>query len=340
MILRNSISTSEKLDNPQDTRGLALRMIKSLFNKINKATGGDKEKQENFRITVNLYDLHLDKIRDIGKYVNEQIQDKVVNDLHSVTQDQLERQFLSIQEKPDGSVTLKNLTNMDISSPKEMAFILDKGIESQETINKRLNISPSTIHTVLAITFKNEEKGRLGKAYFIDLAGSEWNTKNVSESQRIQEAIIINNTFNTISRIVNLLKAKKGDNNESTKNVQVSYHDSKLTRILQHAFTSEYRLTIFGTIYPADINFNESINTLRFMDRIKGISSSSSQRCLFSQKLMEDDDEPSKNEIMLNRLTMDNLELKGYIENQKVRNNFIFRKYLVINLVNCRKFWG
>lgn len=302
-------------------------MVKSLFDKIHKATGGDKDKLDNYRVSINFYDLHLDKIRDIGKYVNEQIQDNIVNELHSITQDQLERQFLSIQEKPDGSVTLKNLTNIEISSAKDMAFILDKGIESQETINKRLNISSSTIHTILAITFKNEEKGRLGKAYLIDLAGSEWNTKNLSESQRIQEAIIINNTFTTISRITNLLKAKKGDSNDGTKNVQVSYHDSKLTRILQHALSSEYRLSIFATIYPTDINFNESINTLRWMDRVRGISSSSSQRCLFSQKLAEDDEEPSKHELMLNRLTMENLELKGFIENQKVKSFITYRKF-------------
>ena len=319
--LEKSITTTDKLDNPQDTRGLIVRMVKGLFAKINKACGGDKDKEENYRVTVNYYDIHLDKIRDIGKYINEYLTDSITNDLHSITQDQLERQFINIHEKPDGSVVLKNLTNIEVNSPKDMAYIIDKGLESQEVINKRLNVTSSTVHTIVALTFRNDEKKRVGKIYCVDLAGSEWNSKNVSESQRIQESIIINNSFNTLSRIVNLLRARKAaeEKNEPPPKVQLSYHDSKLTRILQNALTLEYSLAVFATVYPTDVNFNESISTLRFMDRIRGISSSASQRCLFSPKLMGDDDEePSKSDIMLNKLTMENLELKGVIENQKV----------------------
>ena len=41
---------------------------------------------------------------------------------------------------------------------------------------------------------------------------------------------------------------------------------------------------------------------------------------MFSQKMFneDDDEEQMKNEAMLNKITMKNLELKGYIENQKV----------------------
>lgn len=94
--------------------------------------------------------------------------------------------------------------------------------------------------------------------------------------------------------------------------------------------TSEYTLSIFATLYPADVNFNESISTLRYMDRIKGISSSASQRCLFASKFTEEEGEPSKHELMLNKLTMDNLELKGVINNLQVRNRSPFRKRTMI----------
>ena len=36
MIQRNSIATSDKLENPQDTRGLVIRLGKQLFKKIDK----------------------------------------------------------------------------------------------------------------------------------------------------------------------------------------------------------------------------------------------------------------------------------------------------------------
>lgn len=58
--------------------------------------------------------------------------------------------------------------------------------------------------------------------------------------------------------------------------------------------------------------------TLRFLDKIRGLSSASSVKCLFSPKLMSDDDEEqNRHQVVLNKLTMENLELKGVIENQK-----------------------
>ena len=315
--LEKSISTSDRMDNPNDTRGCIVRMVKNIFNKIAKISAGDHDKEENFRLSMTYYDLYLDKIRDIGKYANEHLREDIKNDLNSITQDQLERQFIKTEEKPDGSVLLKNLTNIDIHDTKEIAFIIDKGAEAQEIINKRLNISESAVHTIITLTFRNDEKKRIGKVCFIDWAGSEWNSKNVTESEGIQESIIINNSFNTLSKIANIIRAKS--KNEIIKgSKELSYNDSKLTKILQSVLVPEFKLSVFGTLNPTEENFNEAVSTLRFMDKIRGIHTPASNKVLFSPSLAEDD-EPSKTEVMLNRLTMENLELKGFIENQKVR---------------------
>lgn len=73
--LEKSISTGSRPENPQDTRGLIMRVVKDLFKKIDKVCGGDRDKEENYRISMNYYDIHLDKIRDMGKYANEQLKD-------------------------------------------------------------------------------------------------------------------------------------------------------------------------------------------------------------------------------------------------------------------------
>jgi hypothetical protein len=102
---------------------------------------------------------------------------------------------------------------------------------------------------------------------------------------------------------------------------------------MQSVLNSEYKLSVYGTLNPSDENFNEAISTLRFMDKVRGINTPASNKVLFSPNLAEDD-EPSKTEVMLNRLTMDNLELKGFIENQKVHfvhSNIWYRKYLMTN---------
>lgn len=111
-----------------------------------------------------------------------------------------------------------------------------------------LGTTSSISHSILSVTFRNDEKGFTSKLFFIRLAGSEWNSTNTTEFQRIQESIVINNSFTTLSRIINLIKAKSEAEKASAAppQVQVSYHDSKLTRMLQSVLTSEYRFTIFG----------------------------------------------------------------------------------------------
>ena len=52
---------------------------------------------------------------------------------------------------------------------------------------------------------------------------------------------------------------------------------------------------------------------------------------MFSQKMFDEDDdeEQMKNEVMLNKITMENLELKGYIEKPK---GLFFKIFLKIFL--------
>jgi hypothetical protein len=119
-----------------------------------------------------------------------------------------------------------------------------------------------------------------------------------------------------LSKIINIIRAKS-TNEEIKGSKELAYHDSKLTKILQGVVNSEFKLSVYGTLNPTNENFNKSISTLRFMDKIRGIKSSTSNKVLFSPNAGEDD-EPSKSEVMLNRLTMENLELKGFIDNQKV----------------------
>lgn len=320
--LEKSVATSDRLDNPQDTRGLIVRMVKQLFKEVSAVCQGDKDREENYRLTANFYDLYLDKVRDIGKYVKEQLNDCVTHEVSSLSVEQIEKQFVNIQEKSDGSVNFKNLTNIEIQSSKDMAFVIDKGIDVQEIINKKLNYNSAISHTIMTLTFRNDEDDQVGRICFIRSAGSEWNSKNPPNDQRGEESIIISNSFNSLSKIVNLIKARKyaEENKERFVDVQFSYQDSKFTKILQSFLTPEFKLTVFATLHSGDSFFKDSLQTLRYCNKIRGISLATSNKCMFSQKMFDDeeDEEQMKNEAILNKITMENLELKGFIENQKV----------------------
>lgn len=55
------------------------------------------------------------------------------------------------------------------------------------------------------------------------------------------------------------------------KKAMVPYRDSNLTRILQNALGGNSKTIMICAISPADMNFEESLGTLRYADRAKKI---------------------------------------------------------------------
>lgn len=55
------------------------------------------------------------------------------------------------------------------------------------------------------------------------------------------------------------------------KKAVVPYRDSSLTRILQNALGGNSKTIMICAVSPADMNFEESLSTLRYADRAKKI---------------------------------------------------------------------
>ncbi len=110
-----------------------------------------------------------------------------------------------------------------------------------------------------------------------------------SEGDRLKEGIVINQSLSTLGRVIKALVDKQNSKNKSSKNVQVPYRDSILTSLLKNALGGNSKTimvnnrNIFNKIYnscnylqiaalsPADINYDETLSTLRFADRAKSI---------------------------------------------------------------------
>ncbi len=52
---------------------------------------------------------------------------------------------------------------------------------------------------------------------------------------------------------------------------QVPYRDSKLTRMLQDSLGGNSRTCMIACVSPADVNLEESLNTLRYAARARNI---------------------------------------------------------------------
>ncbi|KIZ01228.1 kinesin family member 3/17 [Monoraphidium neglectum] len=102
----------------------------------------------------------------------------------------------------------------------------------------------------------------IAKMHLVDLAGSERAKRTGAEGARLREAININKGLLALAKVISALVDCQG---------HVPYRDSKLTRLLQDSLGGNSRTLMLACVSPADVNREESLNTLRYADRARHI---------------------------------------------------------------------
>ena len=126
------------------------------------------------------------------------------------------------------------------------------------------------------------------KFHFVDLAGSERVKRTRAEGDRLKEGIHINCGLLSLGNVISAL----GDDKKRATVTHVPYRDSKLTRLLQDSLGGNARKAaaqrslslalhcnvcdpgtlMIACISPADINFEETLNTLKYANRARNIT--------------------------------------------------------------------
>ena len=85
---------------------------------------------------------------------------------------------------------------------------------------------------------------------------------------RLKEGAAINKS---LSALGNVISALADLSTGSKKKIVVPYRDSVLTKLLMNALGGNSKTIMIAAISPADINYDESLSTLRYADRAKKI---------------------------------------------------------------------
>ena len=222
------------------------------------------------------------------KHVQEDIRDLlVVNG---------SQQSVHIREVLGGGVCLAGATEKEVPSKEEMAAILEQGTLLRATATTGMNKRSSRSHAIFTITVEqrrqlpavqarqtgesdednddNEATSQASgeeeivddylcaKMHLVDLAGSERVKRTKAEGQRLQEGININKGLLALGNVICALSESKP---------HVPYRDSKLTRMLQDSLGGNSRTCMIACVSPADINYEETLNTLRYANRARNI---------------------------------------------------------------------
>ena len=105
----------------------------------------------------------------------------------------------------------------------------------------------------------------VAKFHFVDLAGSERAKRTGATGNTLKEGISINKGLLALGNVIAALTDDAG------KKGHVPYRDSKLTRILQDSLGGNSRTSMIACVSPAEINFEETLNSLKYASRARNI---------------------------------------------------------------------
>lgn len=118
---------------------------------------------------------------------------------------------------------------------------------------------------------------KTAKLNLVDLAGSERIGKTGASGKVLEEAKKINMSLTTLGRVIKAL----GDGG------YVPFRDSKLTQLLRESLGGNSKTTLICTLSKANFHLEESIQSLKFAQRVKMIKNKAVTNISLSPQQME-----------------------------------------------------
>ncbi|XP_011668890.1 kinesin-like protein KIF28P isoform X2 [Strongylocentrotus purpuratus] len=180
---------------------------------------------------------------------------------------------LKIREHPKKGFYVESLRQTPVQSYVEIQARMDEGVRNRTVAATQMNATSSRAHTIMSIIFTQksvndagQEMAKTSVANLVDLAGSERAESTGATGDRLKEGAAINQSLSSLGNVISALADKsKG------KNVKVPFRDSALTKLLKNALGGNSKTIMVAALSPADINYDETLSTLRYADRAKQI---------------------------------------------------------------------
>ncbi|XP_047978740.1 kinesin-like protein KIN-4A isoform X1 [Salvia hispanica] len=258
--------------------GLIPKVMNALFHKI-ESQKGDTEVQ----LHVSFIEIHKEEVRDLLDPSSSSKQETANGNAAKITT--TGKPPIQIRETSNGVITLAGSTECSVKTLKEMADCLEQGSLSRATGSTNMNNQSSRSHAIFTITMEQMRRLHPGdssasnlsdcmteeylcaKLHLVDLAGSERAKRTGSGGQRFKEGVHINKGLLALGNVISAL----GDDKKRKEGLHVPYRDSKLTRLLQDSLGGNSKTIMLACISPADVNAEETLNTLKYANRARNI---------------------------------------------------------------------
>ncbi|KAM3824021.1 kinesin-like protein KIF1B isoform 3-T4 [Vipera latastei] len=236
----------------ENQAGIIPQLCEELFEKINDNSNEDMS----YSVEVSYMEIYCERVRDLLNPKN--------------------KGNLRVREHPLLGPYVEDLSKLAVTSYTDIADLMDAGNKARTVAATNMNETSSRSHAVFTIVFTqkkldnetNLSTEKVSKISLVDLAGSERADSTGAKGTRLKEGANINKSLTTLGKVISALaevskKKKKTD--------FIPYRDSVLTWLLRENLGGNSRTAMVAALSPADINYDETLSTLRYADRAKQI---------------------------------------------------------------------
>ncbi|XP_055021956.1 kinesin-like protein KIF1B isoform X3 [Boleophthalmus pectinirostris] len=239
--------------------GIIPMLCEDLFEKISL----DNNKEElSYSVEVSYMEIYCERVRDLLNPKN--------------------KGNLRVREHPLLGPYVEDLSKLAVTSYTDIADLMDAGNKARTVAATNMNETSSRSHAVFTIVFTQRKHDnetdlsteKVSKISLVDLAGSERADSTGAKGTRLKEGANINKSLTTLGKVISALAEVDNCTSKSKKKKKtdfIPYRDSVLTWLLRENLGGNSRTAMVAALSPADINYDETLSTLRYADRAKNI---------------------------------------------------------------------
>ncbi|XP_041480700.1 kinesin-like protein KIF1A isoform X5 [Lytechinus variegatus] len=253
-------------------QGIIPQLCQELFDRIN--CNSDSSLQ--YSVEVSYMEIYCERVRDLLNPKNQK--------------------NLRVREHPLLGPYVEDLSKLAVTSFSDISDLMDEGNKARTVASTNMNETSSRSHAVFTIVFTQKRHDaetnmcteKVSKVSLVDLAGSERADSTGAKGVRLKEGANINKSLTTLGKVISAL-AELSSQSGKPRNIKnssmpidkaskkkkktdfIPYRDSVLTWLLRENLGGNSKTAMIAALSPADINYDETLSTLRYADRAKNI---------------------------------------------------------------------
>ncbi|XP_078695787.1 kinesin-like protein KIF1A isoform X36 [Branchiostoma floridae x Branchiostoma belcheri] len=241
---------------PRDQQGIIPQLCEELFDKIKTQESKDLQ----FSVEVSYMEIYCERVRDLLNPKN--------------------KGNLRVREHPLLGPYVEDLSKLAVTSFNEINTLMDEGNKARTVAATNMNETSSRSHAVFTVVFTQRRHDemtdlsteKVAKISLVDLAGSERANATGAKGDRLKEGANINKSLTTLGKVIHALaESSQSGSKKRKKSDFIPYRDSVLTWLLRENLGGNSKTAMIAALSPADINYEETLSTLRYADRAKQI---------------------------------------------------------------------